>query len=236
MPIVTDWPNAISIEEIWQWHRMKCQGDIPQRYLSLAPEMVAMITERGLIQPKITYEIGPIAGIAAGRIALADGREITDADDLIEHMQGATEVLAAAATIGDGLEGAIAALVAEKKLTRALVIEEIGIAALFKLSDQARAVAEAEARQRTFRTTGPICPGDHGISFTHQRVLLDLAGAERIGISANGAGMMRPVRSLSMIVGLGKAVAKVHKRDNCDACKARGTCRYRTRDIESIVA
>ena len=85
MPVVTDWPVAISIEEVWQWHRMKCQGDIPQRYLSLAPEMVAMIAERGLIQPKIAYEIKPIAAMTAGRIALADGHEIADAEHRAGH-------------------------------------------------------------------------------------------------------------------------------------------------------
>jgi hypothetical protein len=62
-----------------------------------------------------------------------------------------------------------------------------------------------------------------------QAVIFKLLDAGRIGVSLTPSLVMRPIKSLSLIVGLGSGPLGVEGGSNCDFCTIRERCAYRHR-------
>lgn len=75
-------------------------------------------------------------------------------------------------------------------------------------------------------------PGYGDVALTHQRALLSMLGAERIGVTANDAHMMTPLKSVTAIVFL-TGEHQPASRNRCQAC-GKLDCMYRRNGTDDI--
>ncbi len=198
--------------------------------------MIEEVAELDLLAPAIAYEILPVAEIRGKRLRLASGAEFEDAPVLAHRLGGATEVVALVCTLGAELDRQVSRWFADRRPSDAVVLGEIGIAALGVLRDDALALIGQVAGGRGLEASGSLSPGDAGFALSSQELLLGLAGAARIGVALGATLMMKPAKTLSMLVGFGRDMPKWSHADACEVCAARENCRYRDPATETVPA
>jgi hypothetical protein len=227
MPIMTDWRILEGAAKRARGLTLARHAGSDGRIKALLGECVAEIEADGLLTPVVAYETLPSEDIGKEHILLSGGARLDGVPALAADLAGARALVAAVATIGAGLEERASRLFANKDPLRAMLLEELGTAALFELSDGLQGRIEDAVCAGEERLSDPFQPGDGGFPLAHQRLLCALAGAERAGIRLSGAGMMVPVKSMSLLFGVGAQVPRRACADRCATCQARDRCRYR---------
>jgi len=233
MPAIEAPQCDLSPEAFRAWPGLRATARLGGRHRALLDDVLAEVRATGLLTPRIAFECWPIAATEGGDVRLEGGGTVPDLAGAADRLRGATGLVAAVGTIGSELEARAAELFARKQAGRALVLGEVGLAILFRLTRTMIDEVGRSAVAGGVRAGSPVQPGDHGLPLRLQRVAAQLAGAARIGVRVNSAGMIAPVNSISMFVGVGRRIARVEVHD-CDICMARERCRYR--DHEARVA
>lgn len=165
-----------------------------------------------------------IRRIHPDRVWLADGRQLAGAA-VAAGLNGAIELVAVALTVGPALDARIRSLAASTPAA-ALALDAFANAAALALADATRADLAAEAERRGLRLGPSVSPGLPGWPvLPAQRQLLELLDAPAIGLLLLDTGMLRPVKSLTYLAGLGAAMDPGGAP--CDACDRGTSCRQR---------
>lgn len=185
-------------------------------------DALAMIKRENLAAPAMTCRIVPVDRIAGAEIEL---------DGVAVHAPGLTSapgelqaVAAAVCTLGTAIEGRISALFAARHRQLALALEDIGNEMLFRLADRSVARIRRKARLDGLESGIEVSPGDAGLALDQQASVLALAGSIRIAVSATGTSMLSPVKSLSLLVALGRGLDSRRAPGRCDCCPSRDRC------------
>lgn len=181
-----------------------------------------MLAREPLTAPAFMYRIHParIAGggmIEVGKVTLLAPVIAGEPGDLLA-------VAAAACTLGTALQERISRLFATRRRSLALALDTIGSELLFRLTDRAIAAIRRDARREGMDMGMEISPGDPGLPLDQQAAVLALAGSCPDHIALTGAGMLVPVRSLSLLVTLGRNLRRRSAAARCKACASRGRC------------
>jgi hypothetical protein len=225
MPILDDWNLRLSVEDV-----LRGQGADPAVLRSRRPrlyEVAAQALHDGLalVHTQVLYERFLVETILHERVCLAGGGELKG-KAMVQHLANAQEILAAVCTIGPELE-AYATKVMETEMVRGLALYGVGSAAVEALTNAACLHFELEAAQRGWQTTIPLSPGMIGWSVEEgQPQIFSLLDGNRIGVTLNGAAIMQPLKSLSLVLGQGLELA--NKGTTCDYCAMRETCKYQS--------
>lgn len=225
MPILENWDLRLSVDDI-----LRGQGADPAVLRNRRPrllEVAAQALKDGLplVHTRVLYERFLVETILHERVCFVGGRTLKG-KALVQHLASAQEVLAVICTIGPELE-AYANQVMETEMVRGLALYGVGSAAVEALTNAACLHFEHEAAHRGWQTTIPLSPGMIGWSVEDgQPQIFSLLDANRIGVSLNEAAIMRPLKSLSLI--LGQGLELVHKGTTCDYCAMRATCKYQS--------
>lgn len=112
---------------------------------------------------------------------------------------------------------------ARRRASLALALDRIGNELLFALCRlvQDRMLADATCRGLTM--AGELRAGDPGLALEAQASVLRLAHAETVGVSLTSGQFMRPVKSISMVLGVGVDLPPA-RWSRCDACPSRAKC------------
>lgn len=129
-------------------------------------------------------------------------------------------------TLGPALEAHVGALWRAPNRLLALELDALGTELLFDLAGRAVARIRRDARRRGLAASAELNPGDPGLGLEAQPLVLALARGERCGVGARGRGMLRPVKSLSFVVALGRDLPAAASL-RCERCPARQRCRVR---------
>lgn len=238
MPVVTEPRLSLSARDFTQRHAPLCREGLHPRLAEKVSRVSAEVDALGLLRPAIAYQAWPVAEIKGKRLRLASGVQFEDVPIVVHRLGGPrgglTEVVAMVCTIGGLLDSQASLWFAGGRASDAVVLGEIGIAALGVLRDDAMALIERVARQRGLQASGPLSPGDTGFALSQQELLLRLAGAAGIGVVLSTTSMMSPAKTLSMLVGLGRDMPKWSRADACQVCGARENCRYRSVAKEAV--
>jgi len=133
-------------------------------------------------------------------------------------------VAAATCTLGTPLQERISELFVTRRRSLALALDTIANELLFRLADRAATAIRRDARRMNLETGLELNPGDEGIPLDQQAAVLALSGAGARGISISDAGMLTPLRSLSMLVALGRNLRRRSTAARCEACPSRVRC------------
>ncbi len=205
---------------------LRGQGGDPAKARPALRELTAAMIERArpLLIPAVAYDIFDIAEVRHERLVLSPRVSLTSAR-LAGALGGAKQIAVAVCTIGPQLEEAARAMFMDGQQVEATVLDGVGSAAVEELSQRTCRMFEEMARERGLTTSIPFSPGDPDWPVEAQRNLFDLVGAEQIGVTLKDSYMMYPLKSLSLVVGMGENLSA--QGSACDYCSLHDVCRYR---------
>lgn len=187
-------------------------------------EALALVESESLARPACGYRVWPVRRTRNG---------VFDLGERSLHIPGfagfsgeIAAVAAGACTLGARLETRVSALFRARRRLVALELDVLGTESLFRLADRVVARIRSEARRAGLRTSAALNPGDPGLALGEQPGVLALAEGEPRGIALAPGGMLRPVKSLTFIVALGRALPESSVA-RCERCSARNRCRFR---------
>jgi hypothetical protein len=207
---------------------LRSQGGDPARARPALRAMAAAMTERArpMLAPAVAYEILDIAEVRHERLVISPRVSLRSAR-LVQALGGAEQIAVAVCTIGPQLEEAVGAMFSTGQALEATVLDGVGSAAVEELSQRACRMFEDMARERGLMTSSPFSPGEPDWPLEGQRELFDLVPGEEIGVTLADTYLMRPLKSLSLVVGIGKNLSA--GGSPCEFCSLNQVCRYRER-------
>ncbi len=236
MPVLEEIPLEISLVELRRLRTLHGKNGLHPRIGDLLPRILDEVVEEQMLRPAIVWESRRLLEKSGTRVRLAGGIELSNAAGVVEFFGAADELVAAVGTIGPGLDRATRDWHARGREIDAFVLGEIGNLAIGKLSDCIPDNVSQWAAGRGLESSGALSPGGTGVDVTEQRLVVELANAQRIGVELTSACMLTPLKSISMLIGLGHGLPTWSHEQACDLCASRDHCRLRRSDSEPVVA
>ncbi len=226
MPVIHDIDVSLEAEEVEKLPGFGRRGPMDKRIRSTLPEILDDIERCNLLRPSLAYGVVPVKSIGRGVIELDQGRRL-HAPLLTRRLARASSLAFGVATIGNAIAETIGQLFNAGKQFKAVLMEEIANACLYKVSMQFQQRVDEVAGETGLQTSGTLAPGDSGFDLGEQDRVLALAGAKRIGVSLTGSLMMKPRHSISNVIGIGQRMKKWTKAESCSTCPAYDRCQHR---------
>ncbi|HYG89461.1 MAG TPA: hypothetical protein VD978_24760 [Azospirillum sp.] len=151
------------------------------------------------------------------------GGEALDAARLLPESGTLTALACGVCTIGSRLERRVSALFVERKMSLALALDALGNELLRIAVRRLQDRMLADARRQGLSMAGELRPGDPGLALAAQPAVLRLAGAESIGVSVTSGLALDPLKSASMVLGVGIDLPPA-RWSRCDDCPTAPRC------------
>ena len=186
---------------------------------------LGMIAQEGLARPVFCYRAAKLQGVRGDLLEL--GQTELSAPGMAATSSRLSAVTALVCTLGPALEARVSGLCAKRSISLALALDELGNAMLMYTARRAVLAVRKECRSQGLTTGDTLTPGGSGLPLAQQGAVLQLAGGDRLGVSVTEQGMLWPVKSRSLIVGMGAGLSPQPSRKRCQQCSSGGHCRYR---------
>jgi hypothetical protein len=199
----------------------------------LRAQALAMARDDALVRAAYSYRIVPLQAPAAP--LLRAGGESLEAPWLLPVSGQLTALACGVCTLGPELERRVSELFAQRRASLAMALDELGNELLFDISRRAQDRMQAEVSRRGLTMSGELRAGDPGLALDAQGAVLRLACAGAIGIALGEGFLMHPLKSMSMVLGVGVDLpASAWSR--CDTCNSRAKCGMRSRALAASAA
>lgn len=228
MPIVKEWPPILSKGRLAQLVT-RAEDDARERsiYQDRLSKMAARAQERRVIHPALAFESFAISQRGGDWVRLNTGVTLRVGTLAVDCLAGAQRLLVAVGTLGPGLESEMNRLFADRRVSDALALEDISIAALHAFSGEIITYLAEVARRHSVHIGSPLGPGDENFPVEQQTQLCALTQADQIGVESSKTGVLSPAKSLSMVVGMGTRPAQWTTEARCDSCNIAHQCEFR---------
>lgn len=226
MPVIQDIQVSLNANEAGKIPGLRCRGLMQQRVLDMLPDIIGDISNDNLIQPALAYNIIPVKSKNRDVVELEQGTCL-HAPLLVHRLARASRLAFAVVTIGNTIAETINHLFKTGMQLKAILMEELANAYLFKLNMYLQQLVDEAAAAETLVASGALAPGDDGFDVTEQASVLKLAGAADINVSLSRSFMMKPRHSVSHVIGIGRKMQRWTQVENCAECAARDRCPYR---------
>jgi len=226
MPVIHDIPLKLDVNEVLRQVGIAKDADLRPKMESLIAELLSGDEADGLLAPAIAYELHAITEIHSDRLCI-DNSWTIQGSLLSSALAQASDLAVVFCTIGPDLENEKAKCKAKKNLMRALLLDSFGSAAIDILAVEAYHLIRDIAASRGHAASSPISPGMQGFSITEQWRMAKLAPIKEIGLQLTSSGMMKPQKSLSMIIGFGEEMPTWSRAEACARCNLAKSCLYR---------
>jgi hypothetical protein len=179
-----------------------------------------------------SYAFVGLDGPAAGLLNDGGRKEVPWARPASGKLTG---VACCVCTLGPALPARIHQLFEHKQRSLAVGLDELGNELLFALSRRAEDRMLAAAQRRGLSMAGELRAGDPGLALAAQGLVLQLAGAEAIGVTLSPSLLMMPEKSGSAVLGVGIDLPATNW-SRCDECRSRERCAHRKRATAAVTA
>ena len=156
---------------------------------------------------------------------LRAGGEAIYAPKLLPESGELTALACGVATIGARAEQRIGALFAERRMSLALALDAAANRLVFAVSRRLQDRMLVAARKQGLTMAGELRPGDPGLALQTQAAVVRLADGGSIGVHVSDGQTLRPLKSISMVLGVGIDLPAVHW-SRCDECRSRSSCKH----------
>jgi hypothetical protein len=226
MPIRRDLQLDIAVDDISLTRHSARARPLSAAVRTRLAELLTTVTEQRWLQPAIGYQIRPIAQRGRDWIELDCGTRLRS--PLVAHrMRSASHLALVVCTVGERLSSHATAWFGTGNPARAVLLDEIGSIALYRLVERCGALLREEATTLALELSGSLSPGDDGFDIGEQTSVLRLAGGAELGVTVQRSLVLAPHKSLTAVYGLGKSMPSWTEGDNCGRCRARERCTYR---------
>jgi hypothetical protein len=185
-------------------------------------EAIDLLTRENLIEAAFCYRI--VALDEPPSDVLRAGGQALDALRLVPESGQLTALGVGVLTLGPALERRASALFAERRISLALALDKLGNEMLSALSRRVQDRIVIEARNAGLTAAGELRAGDPGLPLSAQSAVHHLAGASTIGVSVTPGQVLHPLKSMSMVLGIGIDLPAA-KWSRCDDCPSAPRCR-----------
>jgi hypothetical protein len=224
MCIKRDWSIAIDEEEY-----MVLMGDSFGRLLKnpgkLDTFQAALKEIEESIEPVACWDRFPIQKFLHDKLVLANGVGI-GGGPVVSVVGGAEELIVAVCSVGSAVDRLIEEAQQARQLFKALVLNDMAAWAVDMVRQQLCLWLEGEAKEQRYHISAPLSPGESVWSVEDQAVIFSLLDASQIKVSLSPSMVMSPVKSLSLILGIGSQPVGVEGASNCDFCTIKDRCAY----------
>jgi hypothetical protein len=185
-------------------------------------DAVDLVEHECLLDAAYCYRIVPLEE-PPGEMLRAGGETLA-ASRLVPESGQLTAVAASICTLGPKLEQRASALFAERRISLALALDKLGNELLFALSGRVQDWIAIAARKRQLSVAGELRAGDPGLPLEAQAAMQRLAGADQIGVSVTPGQVLHPLKSMSVVLGVGIDLPPA-RWSRCDDCPSAPKCR-----------
>ena len=182
------------------------------------------------IEPAACWQSFPLKKIVHNRLVLAEGTRI-GGGPVVTVMRGATELIVMVCTVGASVDYLISEAQTQRKLFKAMILHDLGAWAVDMVRQELCHQLEEELRQEGRRASTPLSPGESDWSVKEQSIIFSLLDTRQINVSLSPSMIMRPIKSLSLIMGAGVDPIGVEGASNCDFCSIKDRCSYRHKRV-----
>ena len=185
-----------------------------------------------LVDAAYSYRIVALEAPAAP--TLRAGGETVHAPRLLPESGQLTALACAVCTLGTRLEQRVTSLFAERRASLALALDQLGNELLFAASRRVQDRMLVDAARRGLSVAGELRAGDPGLALAEQATVLRLAQAGLIGVHVSDDQLMQPLKSVSMVMGVGLDLPPA-QWSRCDDCPRREKCKLVARVADAAV-
>jgi hypothetical protein len=196
-------------------------------------DAIDLVERENLLNAAYCYRIVPLDEPPSH--VLRAGGETLEATRLVPESGQLTAVAVGICTLGPALEQRATELFAERRMSLALALDKLGNELLFALSRRVQDWIVIEARKAQLTAAGELRAGDPGLPLEAQSAVQRLAGAESIGVRVTQGQVMHPLKSMSMVLGIGIDLPPA-RWSRCDDCPSAPKCRMSGRAAAPAMA
>lgn len=224
MPILKDVSLTIEIDQV-----LAAQGLNPSLVRTKRPKLVELTRKAievgsPLLEPRAIIEQYPVSRVVHNRIDLTDGHYLQG--ELIgNQISSASSIAVAVCTIGEKIDEFVSATFSHNPAL-AMAVEGLASAATEILGNHVCSYVESHMLIDGMKMSNPLNPGMIGWPVEEgQPQIFALVNASHIGVQLEASGLMKPLKSLSLVIGLGTKLEQ--KIQQCDLCTLKKTCTQR---------
>jgi len=180
-----------------------------------------------LAVPQINYDFFNFVLDAKNKKIIFKEELYFSGEYIFKNLEKAEEIVIAILTLGDKIEKKSAELFSQGEYLRGMIYDAVGSAALKDLNSSFFKKLCAKAGNEKRRVSRGFSPGSGDWSIEEQATIFKLLNAESIGVSLKESMMMAPVKSISVVYGLGKDLAMPDAEHDCANCNL-ADCQFRS--------
>lgn len=216
MPIYNPALKPLNMSEIKRYSGLDQYTDFPAHLLDQA------CTESYIMaQPQATWQIYDYDVSTA---TIMGSQPLTlSTPKIINYLSGAVQVVVIALTIGPKLENKVSEYFANGEYTSGLLLDAAGTAAVEVAADQVCEFIKRQAAQQGYLALPRFSPGYGQWDIIVQPLILDLANAHEINLTATDSCMLEPRKSITAIIGLtanqcDSTISYMYQDTTCPQC------------------
>jgi hypothetical protein len=229
MPILDVWELQLNIDQV-----LRAQGANPEEIRLRRPDLVNTIEKaisigKHFLHPQVLYGKYHVVNFTHERLELdtgnlKPGNHFLSGKLISQQLAQAKEILILCCTIGAELDDHVASLF-KIDPGLAIALDGVGSAAVETLAIQACNHFENQVKMDGLTTTIPINPGMIGWPVNQgQPQIFSLLDCEEIQVTITDSWMMVPMKSLSMVLGIGDNL--ISGGTPCEYCSLKVICKY----------
>jgi hypothetical protein len=229
MPILDVWDLQLNIDQV-----LRAQGAIPDEIRSRRPDLVklnekAISIGKHFLHPMVLYEKFQVVNFIHDRLELysrnsKSGTHYLTGKLISQHLARAQEILVICCTIGGELEDHVGS-VFKIDPGLAVALDGVASAAVETLAIHVCNHFANQVKNAGLTTTLPLNPGMIGWPVDQgQLQIFSLLDCDEIQVSITDSWMMVPMKSLTMVLGIGENLTT--KETPCEYCSLKGICKY----------
>ena len=199
-----------------------CADEALRRRGRYRRDAIDLLEREDLLEAAFCYRIVPLDEPPSD--VLRAGGEALDALRLVPERGQLTALGVGICTLGPALERRASALFAEKRMSLALALDKLGNELLSALSRRVQDRIVIEAGKAGLTAAGELRAGDPGLPLSAQTAVHRLAGAHEIGVRVTEGQVLYPLKSMSMVLGIGIDMPPA-LWSRCDTCPSAPRCR-----------
>ncbi len=222
--ILTDLPIEINTDLV-----LRAQGMDPILVRAKSPRLVditnrAIEEGRPLLEPRVIYERHQVQGLIPNGIQLANKKTI-EGELIRKILSHSEEIIIAVCTIGNKIDKLVANTFPENPAL-SMAIEGMASVATEMLGNAFCNYLKSIVIKEDLVINLPIHPGMVGWPLDEgQPQIFNILDTKNIGVTLEPSGFMKPLKSLSMVIGVGHSLDNHMK--SCDLCSLQKTCVFK---------
>lgn len=222
MPIRTDW--NISLDEVDPTALLSpSMTRIMAKPGVRADWDIALAESKNLVRPAAVWEYAPVREFRHERIIMHNGA-VLKGGPIVQVMSGAEKLIVGVCTAGAAITAAANEAKQSGSLMRSMFYETFGAYVVGMVRQQMVDMLEKEVRSQGLHISTMLSPGESTWPITQQAELFSLVDAGQIGVTLTATMMMNPMKSLSLVMGMGANPLGSEGATNCDFCTIKDTC------------